>query len=867
MASPTESDKPWFLKSSCPVLFPFEEVVRKPQAEFEEYLRHEIARRHDDASTAEGVDTDQAMTDVDNSETFTLISNSTSTEIRQGLEAVGVSDQTTQESKTEGAKPTESHPFMEGLVKYGKEESSTNLENMMLTENGDLAYRSSQDALVDLFQELEEVVSGPRLSELLSAAWRENPVATLRIIFNARSIHLGKSSRTTFYRCAGWLAQNHPLTLVANLPWLSRPIIEKKAVKKEDDDIVIVEDENEDDSTRYNVKNGVAHGYWKDLLNILALAVNDKLTVLDNPKDVLNSENPGIIRGKSVVNRGSRGRGRGRGRGGGRARGNARGSRGRGRGRGSGRGRGIGRGQRLPATTIHTTKEEDDEEKVGVDPKGLKRETRANRHDTAVIIFKTDSVYRALHLSIARLFAEQLKKDIQILRGDDRKAKRSISLCGKWAPTHDRFHDKHTFIVSTIAEILYPRDSIDNTMLDPSDDRETYLRFAREEYRKDTSALRNHLEIVEREITDKKYENIKYDRVPSLAMNQYTKLFIENDIERFGKYLDKVAEGKVNISGATLLPSTLIQKARAEAPSSDQLLQQKIAEIESKVIDGQWNTLVQRIKDSGTLDSSIAVCDVSGSMCSPVFSDKTAPIDSAIGLSLLLAEVAKPPFTGAFITFSENPKVEQIDLSKTLSKKVAAMNMSGWGMSTNFVYVFEDLILPMAIKNKLKQEDMVKRVFVFSDMQFNQASSSTSLRNGYVYNYDGHTKQTSPWSTSFERIKSGFEQAGYELPELVFWNLAGGRAGYTGSHGDPIAPKPVESDEDGTCLVSGYSQGLLKVFLEGGGFEEEEEEEVIVEKDEEGNVTEKKRKVKMTPLKIVQKAIVHKAYEMLKVVD
>lgn len=61
---------------------------------------------------------------------------------------------------------------------------------------------------------------------------------------------------------------------------------------------------------------------------------------------------------------------------------------------------------------------------------------------------------------------------------------------------------------------------------------------------------------------------------------------------------------------------------------------------------------------------------------------------------------------------------------------------------------------------------------------------------------------------------------------------------------------------------------MLKVFLEGGGFEEEgEDEEVVVEKDEEGNVTQKTKKVKMTPLKIVQKSISHKAYEMLKVVD
>ncbi|RGP77530.1 hypothetical protein FLONG3_4315 [Fusarium longipes] len=836
MASTTESDVPWFLKSSYPVLFPFDDAVRKPQAEFEDYLRHEIANRHDDAAAAQ-VSPDQAMTDADQSETFTLVSNSTSAEIRQGLDAMDVSGDT--ESKPTEATPAGSQPFMEGLINYQKEEPS-NLQGMMLTENGDLAYRYTENALVDLFHELEEVVSGPRLNELLFAAWRENPIATLRIIFNSRSIHLGKSSRTTLYRCAGWLAQNHPMTLVANLRWLTRPVIEKKVEKKDDDDVVIVE--NEDDATKYDIKNGVAHGYWKDLLNILAIAANNKLTVLDDPKDILNSENPGIIRGKSVAKRGSRGV--------------------RGRGRGRGRGSGVLSGRIESTSEIEAKKE-----KSRPDPKDLRRETRASRYKTATDMFKDDPVYRALHLSIARLFAEQLEKDIRALRGDDKKAKRSISLCGKWAPSHDHFHDRHTFIVSTIAEIMYPRESIDNDKLNPTDNHETYLRFAREQYRKDTSALRKHLEIVEHAITENKYQDIKYDRVPSLAMNQYNKLFIEKDVDRFDKYLDKVAEGKANISGATLLPSTLIHKARSGKVVTGRL-EQKIADIESKVLDGQWNTLVQRIKDSGTMNSSIAVCDVSGSMDSPTFSDKTTPMDSAIGLSLLVAEVAKPPFSGAFITFSSNPSVEKVDLSKTLVEKIGVMDSSSWGMSTNFVAVFEDLILPMAIKNNLKNDDMVKRVFVFSDMQFDEACDMS----GSSWSRPSWSNAPSPegdggWDNSYGRIKAKYEAAGYDMPELVFWNLAGGRAGYGQTSGDPVAPKPVKSDENGTCLVSGYSQGLLKVFLDGGGFEEEEEEEVIVEKDDEGNVTQKVKKVKMTPLKLVQKAISHKAYDMLKVVD
>lgn len=136
----------------------------------------------------------------------------------------------------------------------------------MLTDNADLAHRSTNDALVDLFTELEDVVSGPRLLKLLNMAWREDAASTLKIIFNARSIHLGKASRQTFYRCAGWLAKYHPLTLLANLQWLSRPVIQKKAEKKDaekeadEDDMVFVEQEMDDDNpARFNVKHGVAH--------------------------------------------------------------------------------------------------------------------------------------------------------------------------------------------------------------------------------------------------------------------------------------------------------------------------------------------------------------------------------------------------------------------------------------------------------------------------------------------------------------------------------------------------------------------------------------------------------------------------------
>ena len=119
-------------------------------------------------------------------------------------------------------------------------------------------------------------------------------------------------------------------------------------------------------------------------------------------------------------------------------------------------------------------------------------------------------------------------------------------------------HDQHTCIVSTIAELLYPTsqaraDGIDLT------NRELYLKHARLAYQMKTlSPLRKQLEIVERRITDSSFDKIRYERVPSLAMKQYTTLFAKKDTEHFEQYIEKVASGKAKISGATLLPSTLV---------------------------------------------------------------------------------------------------------------------------------------------------------------------------------------------------------------------------------------------------------------------------------------------------------------------
>ncbi|KAI0571018.1 DUF2828 domain-containing protein [Pyrenophora tritici-repentis] len=704
-------------------------------------------------------------------------------------------------------------PFIAGMEDYAHHRSLEELaeNNLTLTENADVTNISAKNNFVNLFYDLGDGTTGEKLKALLQDAWAEDPLLTLKIVFNARSIHLGKSNRIATYKAFGWLAENHPLTLLANLKWLVRPVIEKKrgpaenekkTVGVEDFDIIdagevekkkvgveeydIIGAEDVDPAKAHDVRYGMSHGYWKDLLNLVVFAANDQLKFDGDPSSLLTQKRDESYEAKRKRN---------------------------------------------------------------WDPKSAKaarQQKKQEQNERVQNKMKNDAFYRALHITVARLFAEQLKTDKALLDSGKKSDLKKLSLAAKWTPTFGEFHDKHTFILSSIAEILYPEPAL---YCPDAANRELYLRHVREAYRKQyASPLRKALGVVERDITAETFENIKYDRVPSLAMDRYSGLFVKKDFERFTEYIKKVSSGEAKISGATLMPSTLVSKAikcglanlkGSGKPNFAQVKAATEAQIIGDVIDGQWNTLVNRVRESGTLQSSIAVCDVSGSMNGPTFKDGSCPMDSAIGLSLLISEVTAPPFGGGFITFSESPSyVSMAKAPKGLVEQVGYMENADWGMNTDFVAVFEDIILPMAINNKLKQEEMVKQIFVFSDMQFDQAGTPDR------------------WTTSYDRIKKKYAEAGYEMPRLIFWNLAA-----------DSTDKPTTMDDVDTALVSGYSQGMLKVFLESGAFEDEEfVEEVEVEGDD-GIMEVRKVQKKIDPITIVKKATDHKAYSMLEVVD
>ena len=352
---------------------------------------------------------------------------------------------------------------------------------------------------------------------------------------------------------------------------------------------------------------------------------------------------------------------------------------------------------------------------------------------------------RELQQKVVKLFTNKIKNDVKRMKDGS-----PCSLAAKWAPTEGDSMDRQFGVYSTLANEM----KVSNRSL-----RKNYL-----------SPLRAYLKIVERFMCNRQWDNINYNNVPSYAMKRLKKSFEKHDEKRFQVWSEvlKMNDPSIaRVNAKQLHPHELVREIRRNMAADD-------------VCIAQWSVLEEECKKKGTLNSDIAVIDTSSSMHTPNY----LPFDVACAMGLLISKCSVGPFQNYVFTFNSTPQFAYIPDTNLYQRWYTLSNIS-WGGSTNLQGTFE-LILGRAKEYKLSQDDMPKRLWIISDMQFNQVDY-------------GHY-------TNFEAIDKMYRQAGYTRPRIVFWNVIGDTNDF-----------PVSVGDDGTALISGFSPSIMKAVLSKDG--------------------------------------------------
>ena len=351
-----------------------------------------------------------------------------------------------------------------------------------------------------------------------------------------------------------------------------------------------------------------------------------------------------------------------------------------------------------------------------------------------------------------------------------------VSLLAKWLPSIKTHNKKNYFAIKLAKK----------------------LNLTEKEYRKILSKLRDRLNIVEKHITNKEYEKIDYISVPSKAMVKYRSLFFTKDEIRFKEFIEELKTSKktkydnlfmndfvkmyldnLKKIGVNYFYGKTIKEAYKNS-ISDLIKDLSLKELEDRQI------LLQRLKDEKNLINTmwkkqtkigfdknvLVVADTSASM-------RGTPFETAISLAIYISQNNKSQqWRNRFMIFSSDCVVYSYDKDSEFTDIIDGIPIIM--TNTDIDKVFKK-ILNDSVEKKLPQLD---EVIIISDMEFDMVQNRKNMSN-------------------FKHWKSEFAKYNYELPKIIFWNVARN-----------VESFPVTKLDYGTCLVSGYSKNILKSIID-----------------------------------------------------
>ena len=392
-----------------------------------------------------------------------------------------------------------------------------------------------------------------------------------------------------------------------------------------------------------------------------------------------------------------------------------------------------------------------------------------------------------------------------------------ISLLGKYLPSEKSKHKK-------VAKILATRFY---------DKKHGNLTDMWKNYRITNSFLNKKLDTVEIKMCADEYDKINYEKVPGKALKIYTNAFA-NEKKTSDGISYRYPENKSRIDASFNYKKFLENKTKSKKGTKlyphgilkPIINNKKISDTELSLIESQFNDWISKMCDimenNEHFLKMILLCDISGSMYG-------TPIEVSISLSYLfaraiaiveLSKYGKVTWGDRIMIFSSCPYWFIIDPNKNILENVTNIVTSSWyGTNTDFLAVHE-LILNVAIQNKIPSDKMPITMLTTSDMQFDSAIALSGNRDRSEYKNIANAftddqldeyipvksiyKYVKSFKTHHDILRNAYNYYNYEFPLQIYWNLRGNTNGIIS-----------KNNTYGTVVISGFTPSNIKSIFEG----------------------------------------------------
>ena len=302
------------------------------------------------------------------------------------------------------------------------------------------------------------------------------------------------------------------------------------------------------------------------------------------------------------------------------------------------------------------------------------------------------------------------------------------SLLGKWMPSENTSSQKTRKTAAKVRK---------------------FIGMTPKQYRKTLSVLRARINVLERLMSEGRWDEIEFDKIPSKAGLKYKNAFARHDIERMKRnpevktYEAFAKDTETKVNAKALYPYEVVAKAltACHRPMDD---------TDRLMVNKYWENLQDYF--NGKSFTGLAVVDTSASMTWR--GAQSCPLNVAISLGLYCAERANGPFANHYVSFSRTPRLIETS-GVDFCDKVYPIYRTNLCENTNIAATF-DMLLQTALNNGCGQDELPQNIIVISDMEFDQGTAYMNRNNA---------------KTLMENIREKWARHGYRMPHLIYWNV------------------------------------------------------------------------------------------------